>query len=209
MFKAFISHLFLSSKMREWFLLLSNTPFAMFSEKKVPIKYLSAKLIVLQIPPPSLSWPWCLENTWQFLLLCWLMQLHRFFTLHISLLFFDPHLEWKDICPCTYSSELNCSQATIEQWVNNNNQVNKFVIFTKKKKNPPKKPLLRRFPPSFFININTVLLLLHILHSSGFDSSMRQVEKLQLNPEAKRLLQTCVLLCKILSFCLRQWVVTF
>lgn len=134
MFKAFISHLFLSSKMREWFLLLSNTLFAMFSEKKVPIKYLSAKLIVLQIPPPSLSWPWCLENTWQFLLLCWLMQLHRFFTLHISLLFFDPHLEWKDICPCTYSSELNCSQATIEQWVNNNNQVNKFVIFTKKKK---------------------------------------------------------------------------
>lgn len=99
-----------------------------FQKKLFPLNnYQSAPFIVLlQIPPRSSPWPWCLKNTWQYMLSCWLMQLRRFLTLHIGLLSFVVDLDCKVICPCVYSAKLNCSRATIVQWVNNNCQINKF-----------------------------------------------------------------------------------
>ena len=83
---AFPSSLFLLSILREQLLLLPSYLPRFQKKNPVPIKYLSAPFIVLlQIPTRSSPWPWCLENTWQDTLSCWLMQLHRFLSLHIGL----------------------------------------------------------------------------------------------------------------------------
>lgn len=93
----------------------------------VPIKYLSSALFVVlrQIPPCSSPWPWCLENSWQYTLSCWLMQLLCFLIPHIGLLSFVLDLDYKAICPSIYSAELKCSPATTGA-IKYNNQINKF-----------------------------------------------------------------------------------
>lgn len=93
----------------------------------VPMKYLPSALFVVlhQIPPCSSPWPWCLENSWQYTLSRWLMQLLCFLIPHIGLLSFVLDLDCKAICPSIYSAELKCSPATTGP-IKNNNQVNKF-----------------------------------------------------------------------------------
>lgn len=86
---AFPSYLFLSSILKERFLLLSHI--CHIFRKKLFLLNISQSalfIVLLQIPPRSSPWPWCLENTWQYMLSCWLMQLHRFCTLHTGLLSF-------------------------------------------------------------------------------------------------------------------------
>lgn len=129
---AFPSYLFPSSLLRGWFLFLPHICHV-FRKKTpnpkptVPIKYLSSALFVVlrQIPPCSSPWPWCLENSWQYTLSCWLMQLLCFLIPHIGLLSFVLDLDYKAICPSIYSAELKCSPATTGA-IKDNNQINKF-----------------------------------------------------------------------------------
>lgn len=109
---AFLSYLFLSSILRVT--PASATYLACLKKKSIPINDLSDPLIVLiQIPSCSSPWPWCLENTWQYMLSGWLMQLHHYLTLHIGLLYFVLDLDSKAICPCVHSNELNFFWATL------------------------------------------------------------------------------------------------
>lgn len=115
-------------------------------------------IVLLQIPPHSSPWPWCLENTWQYVLSCWLMQLHHFLTLHIGLLPYVLDLDCKALCRCAYRAKLNLSVPTIVQWVNSNNEINTFGKIWGKEL--VSEAFWRRFPLSSIKGTSTELPLL-------------------------------------------------